>query len=184
MSGRVYARVLCEGLQDAVFARRLLYGLGVGPREIFVQTNPSGQGAGEKFVRDRYPLELADHRVARAKRRAILLVLTDADVRSVADTRQQLTHAVHGHGLSVPGTADLVTILVPRRNIETWLHALEGERVDETTVYPKRRNREADCQRAVDRLLDLLLDVDATVEPPSLAEAVVDLRRLTAWIKA
>lgn len=44
-----------------------------------------------------------------------------------------------------------IAVLLPRRNIETWIHFLNGEQVDETTVYPKLP-RESECHAAVDRL--------------------------------
>lgn len=76
---RIAAHVPCEGLQDACFARRLLERLGINSREIHIEFNRHGVGAGEKFVRERYPNELAFHRERQARRNAVLIVMVDAD---------------------------------------------------------------------------------------------------------
>jgi hypothetical protein len=184
MTGRVLVQVLCEGLQDMQFVRRLMIGLGVGRRELAFKVNPKGRMSGEQFVREQYPGVLAEHRIQSAKRRAVLLVLTDADTRTLAATRQRLTDSLAQHELPPRRSNDAVALLIPRRNIETWLHALEGATVDETTAYPKREGRESECQTAVARLLNLLTGDPDAVQPPSLAEAIRELKPLIALIKA
>ena len=183
MISRAFAKVLCEGLQDACFARRLLSRMGVSKHEIHVESNPRGAGSGEQFVREHYPEELTAQRERQARRRAILVVITDADTRTVAVTRQQLAEQLALRDLPARSDVDAVAVLIPRRNIETWLHALEGTTVDETTAYPKRRGRESDCQTAVDRLLALLPGDTTKAQPPSLAEALRELKPLIALLR-
>jgi hypothetical protein len=48
-----------------------------------------------------------------------------------------------------------ICILVPKRNIETWIHALFGRDVNENERYPKLK-REGDCQPAVEQLITYL----------------------------
>lgn len=184
MTRRVFAKVLCEGLQDALFVRRVLLRLGIGERDLRIEYSPRGRGSGEQYVREHFPDDLQAHRVRQAKRRAVLIVLTDADTRSLAATRDQLEHAVTNQGLTPRGTEEAVAILIPRRNIETWLTALEGTSVDETTAYPKRPGRESQCQGAVDRFIALLSATPDAIEPPSLAHGLRELRPLVAVIKA
>ncbi len=176
MTGRVRVRVLCEDTQHATFAHRVLKGLKVQAHDIRIIKNPGGEGAGEQFVRERYSQELEAHRVAKARRRAVLLVVIDADTRTVAATKQQLAEALEAGGQPARGPEEAVAILVPRRNIETWLHALEdGGGASEETRYTKRRKCESECQTAVDRFLALLRRGAEAPALPSLAEAVREM---------
>lgn len=184
MTRRAFAKVLCEGLQDALFARRVLLRLGIGERDLRIEYSPRGRGSGEQYVREHYPEDLEAHRVRQAKRRAVLVVLTDADTRSVAATLDHLAEAVANQNLAPRCASDAVAILIPRRNIETWLTALEGAPVDETTAYPKRSGRESQCQSAVDRFIALLAAATDAVQPPSLAQGLRELQPLVAVLKA
>jgi hypothetical protein len=46
---------------------------------------------------------------------------------------------------------EAVALAIPKRNIETWIHFLNGEAVDEATAYPKLE-RPRECKYAVERL--------------------------------
>ena len=73
---------------------------------------------------------------------------------------------------------DPVVVVVPRRNIETWLAYLGGTSVNEVTVYPRLR-RERDCDAHANRLYDMCRDERlAEPAPPSLREACDEYRKL------
>jgi hypothetical protein len=106
-------------------------------------------------------------------------VVTDADVLSVEQRRQQLSAPLVAAGIPVLTDDEAVAILIPRRNIETWIYYLNGQSVDEATTYRKLA-REGECQPAVDRLAGLYrtgwtLPVDC---PDSLRLSVEELKRI------
>jgi hypothetical protein len=171
--------ILCEDRQQEVFVRRYLHGLGYSNRRIRVAPYPAGRGSGEQFVRQNYPKEVKELR-RRAKHLHVgLVVVIDADTSTVPQRLQQLDAELQQSGLSPRADDERIALLVPRRNIETWIHYLLGNPVDEDTVYPKLP-RESDCQPAVARLLAIRssgwqLPDDC---PPSLREGCAELRRL------
>ena len=76
--------------------------------------------------------------------------------------------------------SDPVILVVPRRNIETWLAYLEtGKPVDEQERYP-RLKRERDCNRHADNLFKMCHSGQRLDEaaPPSLREACAEYRKL------
>ncbi|MGH9414431.1 MAG: hypothetical protein ACRD0Y_11935 [Terriglobales bacterium] len=100
--------------------RRLLEKSGHRLHQISFVPLPAGRGAGEQYVRERFP-ELARQAV---KTGTWLIVMIDADMRTTAARRRQLWA-----GEEEP--ADQVLILVPKRHVETWIRYALGERVDE-----------------------------------------------------
>ena len=104
----------------------------------------SDSGAGDQYVRDKYPEQLDAIR----KRNGILVVMIDGDNYSIAERLKQLNDACTQSGVSPRNTSDKVAVFIPKRNIETWLAYLDGERVNETDRYP-RLERERECQRHV-----------------------------------
>jgi len=68
--------------------------------------------------------------------------------------------------------------LIPRRNIETWIHHLSGQTVDEATTYPKL-DREGACQPGVDRLVAIFRSGEIPGDcPDSLRRAIEELKRV------
>ncbi len=74
---------------------------------------------------------------------------------------------------------DPVLVIVPRRNIETWLEYLGGTAVDENTTYPKLK-REGDCVTQANTLFTMCHEDQRLDEaaPPSLRESCDEYRRL------
>jgi hypothetical protein len=112
---------------------------------------PNGRGSGEQFVRKLFP-ELrrkVESSLGRSVS-AIGVVMIDADTSTVANRRAQLLgpHAPHHNS---PGLA----ILIPRRNVETWLCALNGQTVDEIADYKGQCSDAAAIKDAAQALYDL-----------------------------
>ena len=175
MSG-VRIILLCEDSQTDAFVRRFLRRRNFGSRDIHTRPLPSGTQSGEQWVRERYPKEL---RAIRDKQDAYLIVVTDADTRSTAARRAQLDAACDEKRVPRRDAGDPVLVIVPRRNIETWLKYLGGTAVDENTPYRKLR-RESDCVTHANILYRMCheaqrLDEDA---PPSLRESCEEYRKL------
>ena len=135
--------ILCEDKQHEAFIRRFLK---KRRRRIYVFPRP-GAGAAEQFVRDNYPEQLDAIR----KRNGILVVMIDGDNDSIEQRLKQLDDACTRKGVPLRKDSDPVAIFVPKRNIETWLAYLDGERVNEKDKYRKLK-RERECQRHVNAL--------------------------------
>jgi len=70
-----------------------------------------------------------------------------------------------------------IAIFIPKRNVETWIHFLMGEDVNETDEY-KKFSAESECASAVARLAaksEYWLTADV---PPSLRAACNELLRI------
>ena len=137
---RARITILCEDKQHESFIRRFLKKRN---RRVYTVSR-SDSGAGDQYVRDNYPAYLDAIR----KRNGILVVMIDGDNYSIAERLKQLNDACTQSGVSPRNTSDKVAVFIPKRNIETWLAYLDGERVNETDRYP-RLERERECQRHV-----------------------------------
>ena len=176
MSG-VRITLLCEDSQTDAFVRRFLRRRNFGSRDVRTLPLPKGRQSGEQWVRRRYPAEL---RAVRGRQGAYLIVVTDADDRSTNDRRAQLGAACAEQGVPLRTGADPVLLIVPRRNIETWLAYLDaGEPVDEQVKYP-RLKRERDCDRHANELFRMCRGARQLDEaaPPSLREACEEYAKL------
>ena len=116
MSG-VRIVLLCEDSQTDSFVRRFLKRRSFRARDINTLPIPQVGGSGEQWVRTRYPREL---RAIRGKRGAYLVVVTDADMHSTQDRRNQLDGECTDKNVAVRTVDDPVIMAVPRRNVETW----------------------------------------------------------------
>jgi hypothetical protein len=73
---------------------------------------------------------------------------------------------------------EAVAIVVPKRNIETWIHYLDGKSVNEIDKFPKL-DREHGCKLAVDYLVRLCKTTGIKPDaPPALAEACKEYNRI------
>ena len=162
--------VLCEDKQHEAFLRRFLK-----KRNRRVYTVQRARlGAGDRFVMDRYP----DYLDAVRKRGGILVTMIDGDNHSVPERLRQLDDACRLRNVSPRSSKDKVIVVVPVRNIETWLAYLDGEEVNETDSYPKLR-RERECTRHVNALVEMCeVGGMRSPSPPSLEAACLEYRRI------
>jgi hypothetical protein len=176
MSRNVQVVIVCEDRQHEAFARRFLARAGKQFRVQRVERSPKGRGTGEQYVRERFAKELAGYRARRHKgvEGQAVVVLVDADVRSVAERIEQLETGGSDVHAARRRAGERVAIFVPARNIETWLAYLDGQTVNEQDDYP-RLKRERNCQRHVDRLYDMCQrKALRDPAPPSLQAACVE----------
>lgn len=170
--------ILCEDLQQEVFARHFFIRRGFQRRKIRVRRNPRGQGAGEQYVREQYPQEVRAHRSRSSYLSTFLAVVIDADTHPVEHRLAQLDTALVNTSQPTRQTDEKIAIFIPKRNIETWLHYLMGETVDEIRAYP-RLTRQSECKPYVEKLTEEIcpsgLPEDA---PPSLHAACDELQRI------
>ena len=175
MSG-VRVVLLCEDLQTDAFVRRFLRHRNFRNRDIDTRPLPSGRQSGEQWVREEYPDEL---RAIRGRQNAYLIVVTDADTNTTAARRAQLDAACRREGVRQRDDRDPVLVIIPRRNIETWLAYLGGAPVDEGREYRKLK-RDGDCVAQADALFRMCHDDQRLDEgaPPSLREACEEYPKL------
>ncbi len=177
---RRYTRlvILCEDQQHEVFVRRYLSGIGYKKR-VYVERPPPGSQDAMQYVLDRFAVEVRACRNKGSYQNVGLVTVIDADTGSVENRFTQLDAKLEKHELPKRAPGEPVVILVPRRNIETWIHYLLGNQVDEESEYRKLR-RPGGCQPAVDRLLTFrekswILPEDC---PPSLKHGCHEVRRI------
>ena len=175
MSG-VSVTLLCEDAQTDAFVRRFLRRRNFRGRDVRTLPLPDGSGSGEQWVRERYPHEL---RAIRQRQGACLIVVTDADEHPTEFRRAQLDAKCDEKGILRRNDGDRVLVIVPRRNIETWLAYLAGGEVDEETRCPPLK-RERDCVPHAKELFRMCHERQRLREPapPSLREACGEYRRL------
>ena len=108
-----------------------------------------------------------------------MIVVIDADAQTTEARRAQLNEACDKKEIPRRGEFDPVLLIVPRRNIETWLAYLGGTPVDEVMRYPRLR-RARDCAPHANRLHAICHDAQRLDEdaPPSLHEACAEYGKL------
>jgi hypothetical protein len=170
---RVKIVLLCEDSQHEAFARRFLEGMGWNTREIRVEKSPSAKGSAEQWVREKFPSELKSYRQRNPKAASALIVMIDADAREVRDRINEFEVECTSNGVPFRTQDEAVAIAVPKRNIETWIHCLNGQEVDEEKTYPKL-DRKRSCQSAVNKLVELCKSTGLTANAPSSLTAACE----------
>ena len=170
---RVKIVLLCEDSQHETFIRRFLKGMGWNTREIRVEKSPSALGSAEQWVREKFPHELMAYRQRQQRAASALIAMIDADNRGVQDRINEFGEACSSLQIAFRDDEEAVAIGVPKRNIETWIHFLDGDAVDENTLYPKL-GRVRDCKPAVDRLVQLCRSTRLTPDAPQVLTTACD----------
>jgi hypothetical protein len=167
--------VLCEDRQHDAFCRDFFYAQGWTRHQIRVEKCPTGKQAAEQWVRQRYPIEVGTLRAHPHIYRA-LVVVRDGDMAGVAVRQSELDQALAAQGLAQRAPREPITLVVPCRNIETWLAYLGGSAVDELTKYPKLAHERECAPRAAE--LKSMCDRGALRQPapPSLERACDEYR--------
>ena len=176
MPKRIRAVILCEDRQQEVFARYFLEQCGITPIRVLVGL--PGRGSGEHFVRVTYPQQV---KIFRSKfpnqPDTRLVVLTDADTRTVAERFKQLEDELAANNLAKRNPQDRIGIFIPKRSIETWIYYIEANTADEDQVYPDL-DKPSDCKEFVTRLARNRQDPLPEDAPSSLQTACEELERV------
>jgi hypothetical protein len=132
---------------------------------------PAG-GGGWRFVVGRYREEVASARRRNKRVATRLVVVVDADDEETAARRSRLAAALGEENCRA--NDDPICVLVPRRHIETWVHALtDAGAVEETARYKPKSPDE--IRKAARALATLSAPPPA---PPSLVDGYEELLRL------
>lgn len=165
-SRRVRVVLLCEDSQHEAFARRFLKGMGWNIRELRIEKSPSATGSAEQWVREKFAKELDIYRQRKARASSGLIVMIDADTNEVQSRINDFEEACNARQIPFRTEEDTVAIVVPKRNIETWIHYLNGTQVDEDTGYQKLP-RERLCGPAVQELVRLCRSTGLSEDAPT-----------------
>ena len=167
---------MCEDRQQEVFARTFLENCGITAYRVNI-TRP-GYGSGEQYVRENYPEEV---RLFRGKFPAqpntCLVVLIDADVLEVTECLNKLKMALRKSGMSERMPKERIAVFIPKRNIETWIHFLMGESVNEEEEFRKNK-KESICKPFVENLAHNRKNTLPGNAPPSMLIACQELSRI------
>lgn len=178
---RVHIVILCEDKQQEVFAIHFLQKRGFTLDRNF-RTEICPKGAGEQFVREKYAKEVVEYRRQKNKRSGMLIVLIDADKKTVEERLKQLDDALIENSQQLRQPSEAIAIFVPKRNIETWIHYLQGTNVDEETEYTKFK-KQSDCKQYLDQLVNQCYQGNLEENaPPSLKAACGELQRILPLI--
>ena len=175
---RVQIVILCEDRQQEVFARYFLKKRGF--TGLFrANICPEGSECGSDYVRKQYPVEVKAYRQNTNRVAIGLVVLIDADTGTLEARLNWLASVLDEDEQENRGSNEAIAIFIPKRNIETWIHYLQGETVDEEDTYAKFENNEAVCKTAVEDLADRCYSQSLPENaPPSLQAACGELQRL------
>jgi hypothetical protein len=136
MINKLRITILAEDKRHQSFVLRYLKSLGCNLSKVRREPLPTGVGAGEQWVRQRYAESVYELR--RRSENMALIVVIDADTEEVARRCNQLEEALG----AARGAKERIVHLIPKRNIETWILCLDGETVDEGEDYRKARGIE------------------------------------------
>jgi hypothetical protein len=174
---RVKIVLLCEDSQHEAFARRFLGGMGWNTREIRVEKSPSAGGSAEQWVRERFPKELNVYRHRRQLAASAMIAIIDADAKGVNDRVREFKEVCDARQMKFRYPDEAVAIVVPKRNIETWIHYLNGNSVNEQETYSKL-DRERGCRTAVDNLIKICnSEAVKSDTPPALTAACDEYKK-------
>lgn len=132
------------------------------------------QGGNDVLVIRMFPDELQRCRLRAKKARSLLVVVLDADEAEVVDRRRQLAP-------SPPLTNDdPVVILIPKRNVETWIRAALHEPVNELSDYKNPVPAKDEVRVAAKTIHGWARNTPAPPSslPPSLRDALPEWRRI------
>jgi hypothetical protein len=169
--------VVLEDDHHEMLVYRYLIKRGVGSYAIRVERSPSGEGSAERWVQAKFAKEVNAYRKRHAQ--TALIVVIDADTRTVQDRLRQLGQALE---VAVDINTEQIARLVPRRNIETWILCLNEQEVNEETDYKRTRdNWNGLIRQAAETLFQW---TRSQAEPPkhcidSLRHGIKELKRLT-----
>lgn len=173
--------VLVEDVEQQNLVRRYLQRCGHTNFRFAPLPAKSSGASGEKYVRDTYPMQVKACRSVIGKRTsAILIVMVDADRETVHGRQTQLATALHAATMAPRSNNEPIVILIPKRHVETWIRALQGEQVDEQTDYKHPKPIAGQIKISAERVYELARPnvLLPTGLPPSLVTSIPEWRKI------
>ena len=179
MSDRVSQTILlCEDDPQERLVRQYVRKCGLNSDPpIFLVRNSSRatRQGGVTWVLKQFSTELQACRARNASRaKTLLIVVADADEFTVDERRRQLAER------EAIGGDDPLVILIPRRNIETWIRVAQGNPTNETTDYKGPALNKAEIRAAAYKIWDWARDNPSPgdIGVPSLNASLPNWRRI------
>lgn len=142
---RIFA--LVEDQRHRQFLYRFLLKRGLTAHQVVFEVAPSGRGSAEQWVRENFARQAGKCR-ARNKRAATgMFVVLDADTSGVEACRNVLNESLLSAQMTrFDARRDAIARLIPKRNIETWIHFLTApgndRDIDEEQDYKYSKTQE------------------------------------------
>ena len=111
---RVRVVFLCEDKQQEYFLRHLFVEMGWPKRELRFETSPSGEGAASGWVIQNFPTQLQAYRQRKNKAASALVVMVDADIRSVDHRIKEFETSCECRTISFRVPEETIAIAVPK----------------------------------------------------------------------
>lgn len=157
----------------------LVEGFRFARHNVYITKAPEGCNA-KQWIDHRYPDLVKAYRRKASHQEVGVLIGTDADEQTVAQRGRAMAERIVDAGMAVRGENERIVLWIPKWHIETWILALTGEAVDETTRY-KRDPRPMKIPEAAERFVGEFRrpkEERAAATLPSLAVAYDETERL------
>lgn len=172
-------QILCEDVQMRGFILSFLVAQGINSHKARVCNYPGGKGCGEAFVRRELPREVQILHATNYIRK-VLIVCSDADTLPVDERLKLLSRDVEKEIKNWNRANEPILFWIPKRQIETWIHFLNGESVDETESFPHDGKTPETCKRVAGIFSEYCqgqIDIDCK-DVPSLLTAKHEYERV------
>ena len=116
--------LVCEGWRDSAFARGFLTAAGIDGRAIDPKPNPGGSG--HDWVKNQFVTEVAN--LLRFSEGRGVLGLLDEDGKGVTERLREIEGMLQARRLPLLSADSGRCLLLPTRNLETWLYWLTAQR--------------------------------------------------------
>ncbi len=126
--------ILCEDRAHDSFVRHHLKKRGFNHRQLRTITRDR-PGSGQQFVLQKYASEVQTYRSKANHLSRALLTVIDADTQEVQYLHRRLEEQLQKASIENRKVNERIAVLVPKRNIETWIVYLQGYSVDEKSDY-------------------------------------------------
>lgn len=174
--------LLCEDDAHERLARAFLEECGVRNLERILRSSNASRlqkGGGAQWVLKSFPEQLQACRRRHAK--TLLIVMVDADNLTVEERRRELLHRLKACDLKELSKDEPVALVIPKRNVETWIAALQGNKVNEDENCKTRAKLTREDYRQAAKTLFAWSRTNATPGPTcisSLQAALPEWRRI------
>ena len=178
LSNRYQYYVLCEDAQTRSFINSVLTEQGINARKVRFNNIPCGEGCGEAAVRRGISKEVKRLRATRYIS-STLIVCTDADNHKVDERISILVNEVEKEIGKWDRLKEPIIMWIPKLQIETWIHFLDEEAVDEEMRFP-HSGKPVSCKkqaRLFSEYCQDLKELDCT-KIGSIAEAKKEYKRV------
>ena len=134
-----------------------------------------GSGSAAQFVLQRYAEEVKAYRSRANHLSLALITIIDADRQEVQHIYRRLEGQLQNASIENRKTGERIALLVPKRNIETWIVYLQGTPVDEESDY-KQHSLAKNYKQAGITLAEQLGQQSRADCPQSLQMALNELK--------